>query len=30
MLTTRGFSGGSTYTITLELIKHYSWKAAAA
>ena len=30
LLTTRGFSGGSSYTIKLELIKKYNWAAKAA
>ena len=30
LLTTRGFSGGSTYSITLRMVKKYSWNAKAA
>ena len=30
LLTTGGFSGGSTYNITLRMIKKYSWNAKAA
>ncbi len=30
VLTTRGFSGGSTYMLALDMIKKYSWNAKAA